>query len=481
MISFRAGAQFDKDVAIVLLTEEQVRANAISDLNWPSLEKELKGLYSSKQFIGASGQIFPLSAEQDLVLCVGLGKEDAVSLTALRTAIRKAVLSGFVKNAKTVEIIPLQSRQDDQSVIALIEGVLIGTYAWTKYKPSPKRVRKSFTIAVPAKKIYRDAVEVCAGVNLTRDLVNDNAGVVNAGYIEKIVRDLCRSTSNISLEVLGPKQLKAKGMGLHLAVNQGSQNEPRLIIARYKGSARKKGYDLALVGKGITFDSGGLNLKTSGHIETMKMDMAGTAAVIGTLRNCLAMKPKKNIVFVCGLAENAIGSGSYRPGDVFKGYAGKTVEIGNTDAEGRLVLADALAYITKNYKPSRIIDLATLTGACIVALGYDYTGLLSNDSAFAQEVGDAARQTDDRVWQLPLYEEMKGCMDSDIADLKNISNIRGAGTMTAAYFLQQFVGTTPWVHLDIAGSAYVDKGSRMYFGSGATGAGVRLLTELIRR
>jgi len=479
MISFRARAHFDKDVSLVLLTEDQVKANAVLDLNWPSLEKELKGLAASRQFTGAAGQIFPLSAERDLVLCAGLGKEDDVTLSGLRTAVRKAVLSGFVKNAKTVEIIPLQKRQDDQCVIALIEGVLIGTYSWMKYKPSKDCVRKSFTFAVPSKKIYKDAVEVCAGVNLTRDLVNDNAGVINAVYIEKVVRDLCRKTSNVTLEVLGPKQLKSKGLGLHLAVNQGSQNEPRLIIARYKGAARK-GYDLALVGKGITFDSGGLNLKTSGHIETMKTDMAGTAAVIGALRNCLALKPKKNIVFACGLAENAIGPGSYRPGDVFTGYAGKTVEIGNTDAEGRLVLADALAYVTRNYKPDRMIDLATLTGACVVALGFDYTGLLSNDPAWAREVSAAAERTDDRVWPLPLYSELKGCMDSDIADLKNISNIRGAGTITAAYFLQQFVDQTPWVHLDIAGSAYVEKGSRMYFGPGATGAGVRLLTEVIR-
>lgn len=480
MISFRNTAKFDQDVTLILITEEQIKKNAIKNLNWASLEAEANALAKTEQFSGKTGEIFPLSSNQQLVVLVGLGKEDDVTSTALRIAIRKALISNFLKKAKSVEIVSLQKKQDDASVIAVIEGIKLGTYSWKKYKSTQKEEKpKSYTIVAPDKKAYQQAVVICDGVNLTRDLVNDNADVTTAEFMEKTIKDLCKGVKNVTLEVLGRKELKEKGLGLHLAVNQGSNKEPRLIIARYKGCARAD-YDAAFIGKGITFDSGGINLKPSGYLECMKMDMAGSAAVVGVLKNCITLQPKKNFLFVCALAENAIGPGSYKPGDVVKGFAGKTVEIGNTDAEGRLVLADALSYVNKKYKPKALVDLATLTGACIVALGNDYTALLSNNDRLAERFLNYAQKTDDRAWQLPLYKELKGRMDSDIADLKNISNIKGAGTITAAYFLEQFVDDTPWLHLDIAGSAYVEKGTRLYFGSGATGAGVRLLTEFIR-
>jgi leucyl aminopeptidase len=196
------------------------------------------------------------------------------------------------------------------------------------------------------------------------------------------------------------------------------------------------------------------------------------------LKNAIDLNLKKNILFVVGLAENAISSRAYKPGDVIRGYAGKTVEVGNTDAEGRLVLADAIAYVVKNYKPARIVDIATLTGACIVALGNDYTGLVTNDDKFSRQLVRSSNETDDRVWRLPMYPELKDAMKSRIADISNISSTRGAGgTITAAEFLHQFTEGTTWAHLDIAGTAFSDGPGRMYFGYGATGSGVRLMTH----
>lgn len=482
MISFRPTAQFDQPAAVLLVTEEQLKANRVKDFNWPSLDEELHGLVKNKQFSGKSGELFPLSSDQQLVLLAGLGKEEDLNPTALRIAIRKILRSAYLKKTSGVEIVALQKQQDDTTIIAIIEGILIGAYIWEKYKSKDEDSfsgEKSYIIIAAEKKRYQDAITICQGVNLARDLVNDNADLVTATFMEQKAKKLCADQKNCELDILGRKELSAKGLNLHLAVNQGSANEPRLIIVRYHGSA-KKGYDVALIGKGLTFDTGGLNLKPTGSIETMRSDMSGAAAVLGTLQNALHLKIKKNILFVCAMAENAIGSRSYKPGDVIKGYSGKTVEIANTDAEGRLVLADALAYVNATYQPKQIIDIATLTGACVVALGQDYTGLLSNNDALAQKLIAAANQTDDRVWQLPLYKELKDCMKSPIADLKNTSNIKGAGTITGAYFLQQFVDKTPWAHLDIAGTAMVEKDARLYFNYGATGAGVRLLTEYLR-
>jgi len=485
MITFRTQAGFDTSASVIFLTEEQVRSKKFNDIQWASLREELAALVSSEQFHGKGCEVFPLSSDQQIVLLVGLGKESELTLTAVRSAVRKAIMSPYLKRSKSVELIMMHQQQDDRTVISVIEGVLIGGYSWKKYKKEthPETVpllQKDYRIIAPDKKFYRDAVLIAEGVNLTRDLVNDNADVVNSEFIEKTVKALVKGQEHITLKILGPREMTAEGLGLHLAVNQGSANEPRLIIVEYKG-AKKASFDAAIVGKGLTFDTGGLNLKTTGHIETMRSDMAGTAAVIGSLKNAIALNVKRNILFVCAVAENAIGSRAYKPGDVFTGYAGKSVEIDNTDAEGRLVLADALAYVEKNYKPGRIIDLATLTGACVVALGFDYSGLLSNDNELAQQLLAIADRTDDRVWQLPLYPELKGVMDSPIADLKNTSNKKGGGTITAAYFLQQFIGDTPWAHLDIAGSAFVDRGvSRMYYDYGATGAGVRLITEFLQ-
>jgi leucyl aminopeptidase len=461
VISFRFPAKYDKDAVVVLLNSGQTH---------PRYMKELD-----------KGDIFPLVEKDKTYVFVGLGKIDKLSLTDLRIQVRKALLSSYLQKAKTVEIIP--HRRDDEAVVAIIEAVSIGTYAWDKYKSHDKNDKtvkdKQFTIAVETKKAFVDALAVCQGVKLARDLVNDNADTITSEYLEKTVKDLIKGNKLTHLEVLDRKELQAKGLNLLLAVNQASPKDPKIIIVRYNGASKKNEGVTAIVGKGLTFDTGGLNLKPTGSIETMKIDMSGAAAVCGILKNVLTLGVKKNLLFVLAVAENAIGSAAYKPGDVITGYAGKSVEIGNTDAEGRLVLADAFAYVVKNYKPARLIDLATLTGACVMALGFDYSGLFSNNEDLARQLLKASEQTDDRAWRLPVYKELKEYIKSPIADLKNTSSIKGAGACTAAEFLYQFTDGTPWAHFDIAGSAYAEGAGRMYFGHGATGAGVRLLTHYL--
>jgi len=459
MISFHSQAKYDKDATIVFLSSGQTH---------PRFKYELE-----------KGEIYPILDGSKIFLFVGLGKIEKLSLTDLRVQARKALTSSYLKKARTVEIIP--HRRDNTVIIAIIEAVAIGSYVWDKYKSKDKDDKtvkvKLVTITVEEKEIFNDAVTICQGVNFTRDLINDNADTVTSEFLEKAVKDIIRGNKNIRLEILNRKELKAKGLNLHLAVNQGSNKEPKLIV-RYEAGAKNEDYT-AFIGKGMTFDTGGLNLKPTGSIESMKIDMSGAATVCGLLKNVLALGIKKNLLFVLGIAENSIGSAAYKPGDVITGYAGKSVEIGNTDAEGRLVLADALSYVVKNYKPAKMIDLATLTGACVVALGFDYTGLFSYSDELADQLLKAAQETDDRAWRLPVYTELKEYIKSPIADLKNISSVKGGGASTAAEFLHQFTEGTTWAHLDIAGSSFTEGAGRMYYGHGATGAGVRLLTNYL--
>ncbi len=480
MVSFRSSPKFDKDVSVVVLSETQTKSK-----NFPFKNKEIENqislLTKSGAFSGEDGQIFPLNLSKTFVLLVGIGKAESLSLTAFRSTVRRALLSSYLKKAKSVEI--LVHDHSDSVVCAAIEAVLLGTYSFDKYKTQDntksKAEKKQYVFAVNPQKKYDEAVTVCEGTNLARDLINENADVKTSDYLEKVIKDVVKGHKNISLEILNKKEMEKNKLGLHLAVNQGSKNEPKLIIVKYNGASAKDGYT-AFIGKGMTFDTGGLNIKTTGHMETMKIDMSGTAAVIGTLKNTIALNLKKNILFVCAIAENAIDQLAYKPGDVLISYSGKTVEVGNTDAEGRLVLADAISYVVKNYKPARIIDIATLTGACVVALGYEYTGLMTTDDKFSRALVHASNETDDRVWRLPMYPELKEHVKSKIADIKNTGLRGAAGTVSAAEFLRQFTENTPWAHLDIAGTSYNESGDRWYFGFGATGAGVRLMTRYLQ-
>ncbi len=481
MLSFQKKPSFKKSASLILLAPSQLKSRRFVFSNKP-LAKEIQRIHEKQQFAAERDQLFPLLFNGGLVLLAGVGEVKDNPLTALRITVRKALLSSYLSKIKEVELVP---HSDHEEVIsAIIEGVLIGTYAWKKYvskDPKSQAVDKKAVVLIASpKSVYDEKVKICEGVNFSRDLINDNADTATSEFIEKKIREVIRGQKKVSLEVLNQRELKAKGLNLILAVNQGSPKAPKLIIVRYRGGAPTQRY-IAVVGKGITFDTGGLNLKPTGSIETMRADMSGTAATAGILKNVLALKLRKNILFAFAIAENAIGSNAYKPGDVFRSYLGKTVEINNTDAEGRLVLADAIAYVVKNYKPARLIDLATLTGACVVALGHDYSGIMTNDVELSKQLIRSSNETDDRAWRLPLYPEIKDSVSSLIADIRNTGFPKGAaGASTGAEFLRQFTQDTPWAHLDIAGTAYVDGPGRWYFGQGATGAGVRLVTDFLK-
>ncbi len=481
MIKFYPTAKFDRDAAILMISKEQLDKKRFEFSN-DAIKSEILSLSKSGRFSADTDELFPINWSGRLILTLGIGKSESMTPTAFRISVRKALLSSYLKKISDIEIIA--HLQIPFIIHGIIEAVILGTYAWKKYVTDEKETKevssKAYHIVASPQKSYEEAMTICEGVNAARDLVNDNADTVTSDRLERVIKDIVRDRKNILLEILNRKDMETRGLGLHLAVNQASRKEPKLIIVKYHGATKDSDYT-ALIGKGITFDTGGLNLKPTGYMETMRTDMSGAAAVIGALKNVVALNLKKNIIFAVAIAENAIGSGSFKPGDVFKSYSGKTVEIGNTDAEGRLVLADAISYVNKNYKPARIIDFATLTGACVIALGHDYSGLMSNNEDLVKKLLSSAELTDDRAWQLPIYPELKDHVKSPIADIKNTGLKGAAGALSAGEFLRQFTDDTPWAHFDIAGTAFVQEQGRFYYGHGATGVGVRLITDYLIR
>ncbi|MBI1391022.1 MAG: hypothetical protein GC154_21555 [bacterium] len=435
-------------------------------------------------FSGEEGEIIPLTADGRAVVLVGCGdKPGGWTMRKVGAALKKALQTKPLTPKRPALIVPW--RDDETWALGCVYGASLGLYKWDRYL-TPKEdapLPRDWRLTVLSKRgaaIEREAL-ICDGVNFARDLGNENADVADADFFEKTIRKLVGDDPRCRVEVLNEAELREQGMNLHLAVNQGSAKPPKLIIASYRGG-KKKAPCTAFVGKGMTFDSGGLNLKPSGGIEDMRFDMCGAAAVAGALKNTLALGPACNALFVCVMAENAIGPRACKPGDVVRGYCGKTVEIGNTDAEGRLVLADANSYIAKNYKPESIINIATLTGAVLIALGLDHAGLMSTHDDLAESLMKSAETSDDRVWRLPMYEELRDHVKSDVADIKNIGLPKLAGTLAGAEFLRQFAQhdneKQAWAHLDVAGTAMPNR-EVGYFSPGAAGAGVRLFTHFL--
>ena len=328
-----------------------------------------------------------------------------------------------------------------------------------------------------AREPLAETVALLEAVERTRDLVNGNSEEVTPQKLAEVAQEIARNHPKVKTTIFDKRRIEKEKMGLLLAVNQGSARDPVFMITRYQGAPGSKEHTV-LVGKGITYDTGGLNLKPGDSMETMRDDMAGAAVVLNTIAALAAAKIPVNCTAVVASTENCIDAKAYRPGDVFSGYAGKTVEIGNTDAEGRLVLADALAYACKNLEPTRLIDVATLTGGIVIALGEEMAGLWSNNDHLADQLIVSSNQTYERLWRMPLVEEYKRKLKSDIADLRNIAGRPGT-SIKAALFLQEFVDSKiPWAHLDIAAVAFLSERSR-YIGKQATGFGVRLLYHFL--
>lgn len=422
------------------------------------------------------------------VMVVGLGDADAVDHEVVRRAYAVAVKEAHARKITKVSTIIPDIKMDIQLMVSsLIEGVELGNYRFQKYltgKDATVRPIDALTIYCGTgaevrrvKDVVGDTQTICKYVGFARDLVNENSGQTYSSKFYDMVKGEC-AKNKLKVTKLGEGALKRLNMNLMLAVNAGSDYPPLLLEIEYAGNRASK-KRIALVGKGLTFDTGGLNLKPTKFIEDMKLDMAGAAAVVAAINCAARMKLKQNIVATIPLVENMIGPGAFKPGDVFMSHAGKSVEIRNTDAEGRLALADALSYTIKKYKPSLVIDLATLTGACLVALGEYCAGAMTNNQEHLDTLKKSSEITGENIWQLPLYDDLAKGIKSDIADLKNSASSKFGGSIHGGLFLKEFVGDTPWIHLDIAGPAFFEK-EHYYMKKGGTGFGVRLLVDFLK-
>jgi len=444
-----------------------------------------------KRFKGSKGEILevPLPASSGsarVLLAVGLGKREEFSPERLRLAAAAAARRAQALRARRVALAlpeaPSGLLGPRPVARAVMEGALVGTYRFERYLTDPARraapVERFVLAAGPAAAVARAvlpaAEEVAAAIALARDLVNEPAAAVTPAAFARAAQRAARRT-RIRATVLGPRELRRARMGALLAVGQGSEQPPRLVHLVYK--PRRAKAKLALVGKGVTFDSGGYDLKTADGMLDMKCDMSGAAAVLAAVVALARLGAPVEVHGVMGLVENLVSGRAYKPGDVLTTRRGKTVEVNNTDAEGRLVLADVLDYVRTQVRPDAIVDVATLTGACVVALGPMASGVMGNDQALIDRVLAAARTSGEKLWPLPLYDEYLEQLKSDVADLKNTGG-RWGGALTAGLFLREFVDRTqPWVHLDIAGPAFASS-DHPYWGKGGTGAAAGTLIEL---
>lgn len=449
------------------------------------LDGAVAGLFQGKEFTGALNSTkvihtFGRIAAQR-VLLVGLGKEGDFIPDRMRQAAGTAARVLRTSSQHSVAFFML-NRTD--LLLHAAEGYALGDYTFEQYKSEPEKLERveTVTFIMPdgadmgeAECVLADTRRICEAVRFTRDLVSQPGNVATPAYLAERAAEMA-ARFGVNCQAWDRDEIERRGMHALLAVARGSRQQPRFITLDYRG-ADEKSKPLVLVGKGITFDSGGISLKPREGMERMKDDMAGAATVMGIVMAAASLKLPLNIMGLIPAAENLPGGNASKPGDVIRSMSGKTVEIINTDAEGRLVLCDALHHAL-SFRPSAVIDLATLTGACVVALGNLATGMLGTDEVLKRALRKAGEATGERVWELPLWEEYGEVMKSDIADLKN-SGGPFAGTITAAWFLKNFTGSAKWVHLDIAGTAWEEKG-RHYLPKGATGIGVRLLIHYLR-
>jgi leucyl aminopeptidase len=446
---------------------------------------------AASKFKGRGDQTLAVLAPARLdaarVLLYGVGKEDKAGGNE-RTQWQNRggqILAQLNAAGEKSAAIALDEKENEARVAAdLAYGARLRAYRFDKYrtkeKPEQKPTLEELTIVVEdpqaAKRAYQPFEKVAESVYFTRDLVSEPANIIYPETLAEAALSL--EKLGVEVEILDEKQMKKLGMNALLGVAQGSGRPPRLAIMQWKGHAKaKNAAPIAFIGKGVTFDTGGISIKPAGGMEDMKWDMAGAGVVIGTIRALAARKAKVNAVGIAGLVENMPSGTAQRPGDIVTSMSGQTIEVINTDAEGRLVLADALWYCQQRFKPQAMIDLATLTGAIIVSLGSEHAGLFSNNEELAERLIAAGKEVGEKLWRMPLAEAYDKMIDSDAADVKNIGG-REAGSITAAQFLQRFVNGVPWAHLDIAGTTWSKKDAPTV-PKGATAFGLRLLDRFV--
>ncbi|MDR2727685.1 MAG: leucyl aminopeptidase family protein [Chitinispirillales bacterium] len=436
-----------------------------------------------RDFKAANGEVTVRYENEAVNIYCGLGKEEECGERTLKTAAAKGIQKAAeLKKERVSIILPEIQRLSSRELLSCLRGALLGKYKFVKYK-SEKPVSVETIDIVSSRPITVQEISraeiIADSVNYARGLANENAHKMTPVQLAKEALAISKN-SGMKLTVLDEHDISRQGLNLLKAVGDSSIFPPRLIILEYNGNSKSKERGM-IVGKGITFDSGGLNLKPTGSIETMKYDMAGAAAVLGVMKCIGELKPKINVCGVVPAAHNGIGSKAYFPGDIYKSYEGLTVEICSTDAEGRLILADAISYCRNKIKPSAIVDLATLTGAIVISLGDTAAGLYSNNDELAQKLFDAGERSGERVWRMPLYQEYSDSVKSEIADLRNLSKLKKgyAGSNTAAAFIKEFCGDIPWAHIDIAGTSWNDGAPKGEIAQFATGYGVQLILEYL--
>lgn len=486
-INFQETSDFnqilDNDIIICQKLEDIKQSN--SDL--------IKKAKENYDFSGKRGEICNLAHNDKNIILIGLGKtsdlddNNAKEIGGLISSYvnGKKIKSSTLIVAGNLQDNLVQNLEDNSKIISNIAfGITLKNYRFNKYfvdkKKSKITTAKNINIIVTdnqkAQNDFKSYQLIAENIFFARDLVSEPSNELNPESYAQICQELTKY--GLKIEILGEEEMRGLGMKALLGVGQGSAYGSKLVVLKWNG-ANDHSKPLAFVGKGVTFDTGGISIKPSNNMEDMKTDMGGSAVVVSLLKLLAQRKAKVNAVGVVGLVENMPSSTAQKPGDVVTSMSGQTIEIINTDAEGRLVLADALHYTNETFKPECIIDLATLTGAIVVCLADIYGGLFANDDKLAQKLISSGERSGDKLWQMPIGSNYDKMIDSDIADMKNVGSGRGAGSTTAAQFLKRFVGKTKWAHLDIAGVAWKGKGDPTSV-KGATGFGVALLNQFVK-
>ena len=478
-----APATIPGNALVVFLTEGGVGAGVAAEID-RATGGLLSRLTAAGDLTGRRYECVPVLAVTGVaaaqLLVVGLGKREAVDGGVVYRAAATAARH-LAARPRTAVVFAAEGWWTTPQVEQAVAGAAVGMVGQDLYRAEAKRTAFGATVWTGATAVaVASGAAIAAGVNLARRLVNTSPDDI---YPQSFADEAAAvaGRAGLEIEIWDEEKLARERCHAILAVGRGSVRPPRLVILRHRGGTGRAADalpDLALVGKGVTFDSGGLSLKPSESMLTMKMDMSGGAAVLGAIATIAALKLPIDVVAAIGLVENMTGPAAYKLGDVITARSGTTIEIHNTDAEGRVVLADVLD-VVRDMNPGRIVDLATLTGACVVALGNDVAGLFSNDQPWCDRVAAAARTVGEAVWQLPMYPEYDEQIASDVADIKNVGDGRWGGAITAAKFLERFVGGIPWVHVDIAGPAFAEK-PKPWTDGGGTGSMVRPLVELAR-
>tara|TARA_B100000902_G_scaffold58126_1_gene65144 strand:- start:886 stop:2346 length:1461 start_codon:yes stop_codon:yes gene_type:complete len=465
----------------LIFCDDKFKTRGIEKDTNPSISSLLEKFVNSQDTINKNILTFNLNPKQNIVLIKISSKLNSSEIETKGAEFYKKIKSQSINEICILENnIKQFSKKNKYFLNEFLHGFFLKSYQFTKYKTKTdtKNINIYLPISFKQQLNKKDSryFSLLEGVNLTKDLVSEPGNVLHPDEYVKRISQLKKL--GLKVTVYDQTKLKKLGMNALLGVGQGSIRGSYLVVVEWNGS-NKKNKPVAFVGKGVCFDTGGISLKPAKFMEDMTYDMAGSAVVIGLMKNLAIRKAKINAIGVVGLVENMPDGNAQRPGDIVKSYSGKTIEVLNTDAEGRLVLADALTFTEKKYKPKFIIDLATLTGAIIVALGSEYAGLFSNDDRLSKQIFESGEKVGEKVWRMPLDNNYDKLLSSKKADMQNINYAGGAGSTTAAQFLQRFIlNRTPWAHLDIAGMAFSKYGGALN-SEGATGFGVRLLNQLI--